>query len=335
DDGDGLVDCDDSDCALAEGCYELDCTDGLDDDGDGFIDCLDGDCYRREGCIEDICDDKIDNDGDGGIDCLDVDCYASRACMASCTQADPGPISKGELFSGSTAGADDFFDDVATCGADGGPDVGFIYEAPAVGCFVLSTEGSAFDTVLRLYESCEASEELSCADDADDTDTSSRLYVDGDPGDLYVVAVDGYDSSASGDFAVSISEYDVPFEEDIGSVTGDAAYSGAIDGLEDLDWLPSCAVYSAYDELLLWTAPSDGSWTFDLSESEFDTVLAVVGVTDRCPEELGCNDDLSYPKVLTSSITVDLVADQQVVVWVSSYDSGQVGNYQLDINLAR
>lgn len=335
DDEDGLVDCDDSDCALALGCYEADCTDDLDDDGDGYVDCVDGDCYRREGCIEDLCDDGVDNDEDGGIDCLDVDCHPTRPCMAECTEADAGAVAEGALYSGSTSGASDVFDDVDTCGGEGGPDAGIIYELPDTGCFVLSTEGSAFDTVLRTYESCEESDELACGDDTSEDDLTSRLYVSGEPGDLMVVVVDGYDSSASGDFELSVSPYVFPVEDDIGSVTGEAAWTGELDGTEDLDWLLSCAYSAAYDELLRWTAPSAGTWSFDTSASDFDTVLGVVSAGETCPTELGCNDDESYPDILTSLVEVELEADQEVILWVSGYDSSSVGDYQLDISLAR
>ena len=70
-DGDGLADCEDSDCA--DGCVE-DCFDGIDNDGDTFIDCEDADCAGQ--CTEDCADGK-DNDGDGLIDCDDDDCDGS------------------------------------------------------------------------------------------------------------------------------------------------------------------------------------------------------------------------------------------------------------------
>lgn len=336
DDDDGLTDCEDSDCATAAGCYEADCTDGLDDDGDGYIDCRDGDCYRREGCIEIICDDGVDNDGDGGIDCLDADCYVSRPCMAECTDGDAGTTSSGTLWEGSTEGAGDDFDDTATCGDDDAEDIAFIWENPGGACFVMSTEGSDSDTLLRVYESCETSGEEECGAYINDEDQIyGALFMDGEAGELQIIVVDAYDSGSSGDFSVQIEEYEVPWEEDIGSVTGDAAHVGDIDGTEDLDWILSCGYSNEYDELLLWTAPSDGTWTFDTSESEFDSVLGVVSVGAQCPTELGCNDDESYPDILTSVVEVELEAGEQVVIWVSSYDSGEVGDYQLDINVAR
>ena len=70
-DGDGSIDCDDSDCNGVTAC---------DSDGDGVNDDID-DCpnyagTESNGCdaTETICDDGIDNDGDAAIDCKDGDC---------------------------------------------------------------------------------------------------------------------------------------------------------------------------------------------------------------------------------------------------------------------
>jgi len=340
DDSDGLVDCADDDCTGKHGCYEEDCTDGRDDDADGFVDCLDGDCFGRTGCIEDICDDGIDNDGDGGIDCLDVDCWPSRACLADCAAGDAGPVGDGTVYSGDTTTATNDFRDVDTCGAAGGLDEAFIWEVPEPGCFALSTEGSAFDTVLRTYHDCRTADEETCNDDADSTVTTSLLYMDGAAGDVHLVVVDGYDSHAYGSYTVSASRYASPWETDIGDVSGDDATTGNIDGLEDLDWMPSCASSAEYDDLLLWTVPSTGTWSLDLSDADFDTVMAVVLVgdhelDDRCPEELACNDDEDYAaKIFTSALTVDLVEGQRVVIWIAGYDGSSVGYYPLDINPA-
>ncbi len=49
-DCDGLVDCEDEDCADASVCGEGDCTDGRDQDDDGYTDCHDDECWGVEGC---------------------------------------------------------------------------------------------------------------------------------------------------------------------------------------------------------------------------------------------------------------------------------------------
>ena len=83
DDGDGDVDCDDSDCQDAPNCQpETVCDDGLDNDGDGPIDCADSDCAAAPNCNpETECGNGIDYDSDGDIDCDDSDCADNEACL--------------------------------------------------------------------------------------------------------------------------------------------------------------------------------------------------------------------------------------------------------------
>ena len=68
------------------GTPEQDCTNGTDDDGDGAVDCDDSDCSSDAACIimgAEICDDDGDNDGDGDIDCADADCVGNPCCDTS------------------------------------------------------------------------------------------------------------------------------------------------------------------------------------------------------------------------------------------------------------
>ncbi len=68
---------------------ETACADGLDNDGDGAIDCADSDCAAAPACqaptSETACADGLDNDGDGAIDCADSDCAGTPACTATWT----------------------------------------------------------------------------------------------------------------------------------------------------------------------------------------------------------------------------------------------------------
>ncbi|MBU1219404.1 lamin tail domain-containing protein [Myxococcota bacterium] len=92
DDGDGLVDCADPQCAGMAGgangelCQSTEsrCNDGFDNDGDGQTDCLDTDCASSTECsnTETICNDGQDNDGDGETDCDDDDCADATNCQA-------------------------------------------------------------------------------------------------------------------------------------------------------------------------------------------------------------------------------------------------------------
>ncbi|MBU1537241.1 hypothetical protein KKF84_18130, partial [Myxococcota bacterium] len=95
DDGDGLADCDDSDCCNVLQCagapvcedveYEI-CYNGVDDDGDGAVDCDDSDCYEHFACVStaEDCSNGVDDDGDGRVDCEDPDCDFTQACTEIC-----------------------------------------------------------------------------------------------------------------------------------------------------------------------------------------------------------------------------------------------------------
>ena len=58
------------------------CNDALDDDGDGHVDCEDSDCRGAPVCFDrrEVCDDGRDNNGDERIDCDDVTCHLEPGC---------------------------------------------------------------------------------------------------------------------------------------------------------------------------------------------------------------------------------------------------------------
>lgn len=81
----GDEDCDDGNLADDDGCSSdcisdsrsENCTDGIDNDGDGLSDCQDSDCDAECVTESEDCSDSIDNDDDGLIDCDDDDCASS------------------------------------------------------------------------------------------------------------------------------------------------------------------------------------------------------------------------------------------------------------------
>jgi len=85
-DDDGDVDLADDGCAGIE-CggvdHEGNCVDGIDNDDDGDTDCADSDCSGFWRCGPEDCTDDFDNDGDGAIDCADSDCEGHSACGCS------------------------------------------------------------------------------------------------------------------------------------------------------------------------------------------------------------------------------------------------------------
>jgi hypothetical protein len=82
DDGDYVVDCDDTDCDDSPNCDEV-CGNGVDDDGDFASDCRDPDCDGQGTCVE-ICGNDLDDDEDGLFDCQDPSCFDPLTCVEVC-----------------------------------------------------------------------------------------------------------------------------------------------------------------------------------------------------------------------------------------------------------
>ena len=94
----GLIDCQDPDCAKASACQtpasqaagsEI-CDNGYDDDKNGLSDCNDPACMSASNCklglIYEICDNNVDDDKNGLIDCNDPACSYNPACVATPTE---------------------------------------------------------------------------------------------------------------------------------------------------------------------------------------------------------------------------------------------------------
>jgi len=63
------------------------CDNGLDDDGDGNIDCADTDCAASLHCWLEVCDNGIDDNEDGAIDCDDPGCADNPFCVVAPREA--------------------------------------------------------------------------------------------------------------------------------------------------------------------------------------------------------------------------------------------------------
>jgi hypothetical protein len=89
-DCDGQSDEDDPDAGCSEEPVE-DCDNGADDDEDGLIDCEDGDCADDAACSEaGHCTDGLDNDDDGDTDCADGECWATCRALPHSARATDG-----------------------------------------------------------------------------------------------------------------------------------------------------------------------------------------------------------------------------------------------------
>ena len=102
DDGDGLVDCEDPECATQPACSKTeDCTNGTDDNDDGLVDCDDPSCTYADACFvescstfyiclaEKGCDCEVGKDctfevGDDTYGQCQITCFQNQTCNDAC-----------------------------------------------------------------------------------------------------------------------------------------------------------------------------------------------------------------------------------------------------------
>jgi hypothetical protein len=280
--------------------------------------------------FEALCADGTDNDGDGRTDCADPDCSTEATC--ACVLTDVGSRLGIAIAGGTMTGRTDTARGV--CGGAGLPDAAVTWTAPSAGTFVFDTTGSNRDndTFLHVHRAACNGAELACDDNASNPQSAVRVTLGA--GERVVVVVE----SRAPTMTWQLNARDVTRcpERDLGRATGRVATGmvGAVGG----SLFATCA-RSGRDVTFQWTAPSMGTWRFDTTGSDYDTVLhvrdGVCGAT-----VLGCDDDSASN--YASRTDVSLRAGQVVTVVVSGFNArpetpgalpaGGTGAYVLNIN---
>lgn len=116
-------------------------------------------------------------------------------------------------------------------------------------------------------------------------------------------------------------------DEDIGSATGDAVATGSTASSSDR-LSGSCGSSGGADHAMSWTAPADGTYTFDTNGSSFDTVVHLHDAT-CAGSELDCDDDGGTG--LQSQTRATLTSGQTIVIVVDGYSSTSSGTFTLNI----
>jgi hypothetical protein len=188
DDGDGAVDCDDSECFGDAACTVEMCTNGFDDDGDNLLDCLDPDCYVAWGgtgqphascgpeicgdgidnnvngltdcddpqciltpaCLPEICTNGVDDDFDGDVDCDDVECQGNVNCPPPACSVSLGTVACGGSVTGTTAGAANTVTNYSCSNTSPGPDVVYTFNSLAAELATFSLQITTPNTDLDL-----------------------------------------------------------------------------------------------------------------------------------------------------------------------------------------
>jgi hypothetical protein len=188
----------DIDVSCAAPTTEVACADGVDDDGDGSVDCMDSDCAADPACVETDCADGMDDDGDGAVDCADTDCAADAAC--TCAPASTLSCGGSDSYNNGYAGSTDVVDQWSCSSWDeSGPEYLYEFLAPYDGEFTVALSGLSGDLDLFVADGSVACGGSGCLDYGD-----SSVTVTMAAGETYLLAVDGY-LGVTSDFTVDLS----------------------------------------------------------------------------------------------------------------------------------
>src|SRR5690606_28332589 len=140
-----------------------------------------------------------------------------------------------------------------------GPEVAYLWTAPADGSYVFDTFGSAVDTVLYLNEggTCEGLE-LVCNDLVGPESVTANLLA----GETVYVVVDAWFADAEGNYNLYIDEAPAcSLTGDLGEVLP-AIAMGSVSGGAGEFTSTGCGG-NGLEATYAWTAPADGTYTFD------------------------------------------------------------------------
>ncbi|MFH2007628.1 MAG: hypothetical protein ABI333_13665, partial [bacterium] len=282
--------------------------------------------------------------------------------FCACPSQDLGGATGTPVASGTNVGFGNTYASSLACGAmsTSAEDVTFTWTAPQDGCYQIDTDGSNYDTILRIFDSCTSWVELECDEDSGSTGLNAlierqfsagesvNLVVDGDSdlesgnyelniqrlGDICNesgLCVDGIDNDGDGD--TDCADVDCATDpaccplQSLGGALGTPVASGTNVGSADVFPNTTCGSSGGLDLSFGWTAPLDGCYEISTDNSDYDTVLRIFGSCGGVQQD--CDDDGGVGS--QSLLTLTLTAGQYLVLVVDGYSSASTGNYDLNI----
>ena len=223
-------------------------------------------------------------------------------------------------------------------GNTGGKSVWYQWTASATKTVTIDTVGSNFDTLLAIYTG-NALNNLTLVTNNNDiihsANLQSRVTFNAIAGTVYRIAVDGF-NGANGNIIVTANQ---TVANDsyaaciftggvIGSISGSSV--GATKESNEPDHAGNTGGHSTW---YCWTAPLDGSVTFDTIGSPFNTLLAVyTGSSVNSATLVASNDDIDAGANLQSRVTFNAVGLTMYHIAVDGFN-GDSGNAMLNWSL--
>lgn len=220
-------------------------------------------------------------------------------------------------------------DGFSSCGLFGtAPDVWYLYTPSQTCTTQFDLCGSAFDTVLSVFDLCPQAGglEIACNDDNEACGVSSTLWLPVVAGNQYLIRVSGYNAQ-SGDFQLAISPQCPPTGPD---ECADAAllFPGVYDftNIGATGDLPSICGVGGPDVWFRYIPDFAESVTVATCGSLLDTLLSIH--TDCAAPEIACDDGSC-----DSGSTLTFAASAGVPYFIRvTGNSGQVGQFRLELS---
>lgn len=196
-----------------------------------------------------------------------------------------------------------------------GWDVVLRWTAPQSGVYAFSTENTAYNAALAIYEDgSDCSAPLACQWGYSPSGSYLEHYAAA--GETYLLAIESGDR---GRFSLTVSGADSPTcsPMDLGSELP-VRYVGDFVTESTVHAFTSRCNSTRRSVAFLFTPPEDGTFRFSTEGSSFDTVLVVA--RDCFTEPLACNDDGG--RDLSSRLDLSLAQNERVVIFVASIGQG-------------
>ena len=226
-------------------------------------------------------------------------------------------------------------------GNPGGSSVWWGWTAPTNGELRLTTDGSSFDTLLAVYIGPRVNGLTNVAANDDHGPlVSSRVRFPVVQGTEYLIAVDGYNDGTgaeTGSITLALEFVRGPFNRPTNdNFNNRLALQGSlvttnrsnVQATREPDEPLHAQKFGDASVWFTWTAPAEASVRFSTVGSSFDTLLGIYsGTVLSNLTEVGSNDDIDpLAGLLTSAVTIDVLAGQVFQIAVDGYDgaSGQI-----------
>jgi hypothetical protein len=199
--------------------------------------------------------------------------------------------------------------------------VWYRWTAPSNMSVTISTEGSSFDTLLGVYIGSAVNGLVMVGqnDDADANHRTSRLTISATGGTTYRIAVDGY-NGAEGAIELSVNpawnnQFSRPLQ--LSGFAGSAG--GSTRGATREANEPLHAGVNGTNSIwYVWTAPTNGPFSFDTTGSGFDTLLAIY-TGSAFPLTLVAENDNISPSNTASRVVFNAVSNTTYRIAVDGF----------------